>query len=201
MRPSQRLRLWAKRGPTSERAAAVVVALLVVALLAWIVVPGSDGGSVLDVTAGTGLGTRDVEVTDGVAGPVAPGGGSPTANTAGPAGGGGTGPTPALGDGGGATETTEPGETTPEGAAGGEVSACLSPSGSLRGVTDEEVHVAVALTEIVGPAANDVFDLPPPPSSRPTSRPSSPASTEMVASPAARSSPATSSPIPPTRAR
>jgi hypothetical protein len=160
MRPFQVFRLWVKRGPATERAAASAVALLVVALLAWIVVPSSEGDA-QDVTAAGGSGTGGVGVTDGVSGPAASGGGSATANAAGNSADGGTGPTPAL-DVGGAAAASEPGPTTPEGAASGEAPACASPSGTVRGVTDEEVHVAVALTEIVGPAANDVFDLPPP---------------------------------------
>ena len=157
MRPFQAFRLWLRRGPMSERAATLVVVLAVLALVAWMV-PGRDGASVQDVTVGTG----DVEVDDGAASPAGGTGGSPTPTAAAPAGAAGAGPAPAPGDDGSATETTEPVAAVTGGAPTGEGPGCPSPSGSLRGVSDREVHVAVALTEIVGPAANDVFDLPPP---------------------------------------
>src|SRR5207247_915729 len=39
---------------------------------------------------------------------------------------------------------------------------CVSPPGRAKGVTDKDITVAVALTQIVGPAANQLFDIPTP---------------------------------------
>ena len=38
----------------------------------------------------------------------------------------------------------------------------MSPPGKAKGVNDGEVRVAIALVDIVGPAGNSLFDLPPP---------------------------------------
>src|SRR5439155_15290809 len=39
---------------------------------------------------------------------------------------------------------------------------CVSPPGRVKGISDKEVKIAVALTQIIGPAANTLFDVPTP---------------------------------------
>src|SRR3982751_311127 len=68
MRPFQEFQLWARRAPTGERVAAGVATAIVIALLAWLLVPGSseratnisaDGGgsgASLGQTSGTAAG-------------------------------------------------------------------------------------------------------------------------------------------------
>jgi hypothetical protein len=163
MRPFQEFRLWARRAPVGERVSASVAALIVVALLAWLVVPDNDDASEVAVVggapaAGTGPTTGATDGTstgvgggDGGAAAPAPGAGG----GAGLAAGGGDGATGSDGSGGTGTGPAAPG--TP---------GCVSPPGEARGVTDDEVRVVVVLTEIVGPAANTLFDVPTPAEAR-----------------------------------
>jgi Periplasmic binding protein len=148
MRPFQELRLWARRAPVAERAAAGVAMLIAIALLAWLVVPDPDDAST-DVAAiggptapgsndATTTSTGDAAATDGGAG-----GGSTT-------GGDGTGGTGGSGGTGGAPSSQR----------------CVSAPGDAKGITDTEVRVTVVLTQIVGPAANTLFDVPTPAAAR-----------------------------------
>lgn len=165
MRPFQEFRLWARRAPVSERVTASVAMLIVVVLVGWLLVPerDDDADSALlasgpGVTAGSGASATTV--APGGAGDGATG----TANT----GGTGAAATPGVGGAGATGGSASPsgpasgGSSGGPGVATGASGGCVSPPGSARGVTDKEVRVAVALTEIVGPAANSVFDVPTP---------------------------------------
>jgi hypothetical protein len=164
MRPFQEFRLWARRAPASERVSAGVATLVVVVLIAWLLVPDSDGAAPGQVFAsgagGAAAGTVGTSATT-------------LASDGGGAGGPATAPSPAAGVGGGATGA--PGASsgapvTSGGPAGGgsatgagaAAQGCVSPPGSAKGITDKEVRVAIALTQIVGPAANTLFDVPTP---------------------------------------
>jgi hypothetical protein len=162
MRPFQEFRLWAKRAPVGERAATAVAAVIAVTLLAWLVVPEDDDATT-DVAAvgAPAAGAASAQGAGGtaptVAGGGAAGGGAPVA----PAAGGGSGAAPAAGGGGGAAPA--------EGGTGGAATAAEAPAcveGTAKGVTETEVRVVVALTEIVGPAANTLFDVPTPAEAR-----------------------------------
>jgi hypothetical protein len=171
MTPFQEFRLWARRAPAGERAFAGFAAVLALALLAWLLVPSGgddeteltafDGGSGSEVagdsTGGDGTGadagggtTPGAEA--GVVDDPAAGGSTPGAGAGGgdPGAGGGGGPeggTDAGGGGGGAGP-----------AAQGD--RCPPVQGEVRGVSDGEIKIAGILTNIVGPAANNLFGIP-----------------------------------------
>jgi hypothetical protein len=164
MRPFQEFRLWARRAPVIERAVAGVAMLIAIALLAWLVVPDADGAST-DLAA--------------IGGPDAPGSNEPTATStadlAGGDGGAGAGSTTGgggatgTGDGGAGAESTTGGGGAPgTGSSGGAPGSqgCVSPPGDAKGITDTEVRVTIVLTQIIGPAANSLFDVPTPAEAR-----------------------------------
>ena len=174
MRPFQEFRFWARRAPVGERVSAALAALIMVGLIAWLLVPEgdesseqlfasganvADGGSSAPASEGgdAGGGATTAPAGDGGA-PASEGGGAT---------GGDTGSGAASGDeSGGAVEPGGSGEGAApppaEGSAPAAAQGCVSPPGSMKGITDSEVRVAIALTEIVGPAANQLFDVPTP---------------------------------------
>jgi hypothetical protein len=173
MRPFQEFRFWARRAPLSERVTAAVAALVAVALIAWLLVPDRDDSagedvfaSGSDVAAGAGSGSSDTTASgivggDGAvvttpSGVAAPGVGG-RAGTGSSGGSGGSGDTSAA---------SSSGSGAPAASAAGADQGCVSPPGKAKGVTDTEVKVAIALTEIVGPAANSLFDVPTPAQAR-----------------------------------
>src|SRR5206468_7365017 len=101
VRPSQEFRFWLRRAPTGERVAAGVATLIAVALLAWLLVPGSGGGAT-NLAASGGAGASSAEGSgpgEGAGVPVAQGTGAAASGPgAGIVGGRGTG-----GQAGGAT--------------------------------------------------------------------------------------------------
>ena len=66
MRPCQEFRFWARRAPAAERISTSVAAVVVIALLAWLLVPGSGpkstnlaaSGGGISSEAGTGAGAN-----------------------------------------------------------------------------------------------------------------------------------------------
>ena len=171
MRPFQEFRLWAKRAPGGERVATGIAAVIVIGLLGWLLVPGSDEGAEVAAVGGapgvqTSQGGAAGAAAPGVPGAVGSdvGGGAPVDSLGGgapdpgaPAADGAVG-TAATGGGDPAAGAAEGGGAgTPAAAAG---QTCVS--GTAKGLTDKEVKVVVALTEIVGPAANSIFDIPTP---------------------------------------
>lgn len=170
MRPFQAFRYWARRAPVGERVGVGLAVVVVTSLLGWLLVPGPDSAGPGDLAA-TGAGATGAAAApsadempatftpgpDDAAGQPSQGPGAP----AGPLGtGGGGGRLPAT------TATTGPDRT--ESATGQPASGqgCVSPPGRAKGITPTEVRVAVALTEIVGPAANQLFDIPTPAQAR-----------------------------------
>lgn len=156
MRPVQRFRYWLRRAPAGERAGVGAAAAVVLALLVWSLAPGGTGtsetalttsGGIEQAGAGAAIGGDpaaglDHATTDGTsAGPGAPRDRQP------------------AGDGMGPTSAGAAGPVTPAGGGPG-AGGCQSPPGSARGITTDEVRVAVALTQIAGPAANGAFGLP-----------------------------------------
>lgn len=154
MRPFQEFRLWTRRAPIGERVSTGVAGLIVVALLAWLMVPDTDDGT----------DARSVVAGGAPAGPASPGAeptaveGGSEAGTAGGVEGAAVGAPGGGGAAGGARRAGGPGAAGPEG--------CVSPPGEAKGVTADEVRVVVALTEIVGPAANSLFSVPTPAEAR-----------------------------------
>jgi hypothetical protein len=151
MRPFQELRLWVHRAPVLERAAAGVAVLIVMGLLAWLVVPDREDTSDLAAVGGP--------TSDGAS--VGTAGDGATATDGGATGGDGRATTGSGGTGG---TTGSGGATGGAPAAGPAAKGCVQ--GTTKGISDSEVRVVVALTEIVGPAANTLFDVPTPAQAR-----------------------------------
>lgn len=149
MTPFLQFRLWLQRGPSSERVAAGLASVLLLALLVWAAVPLNGEGPSADVTLGAGAPTdgqvaSDQAVPGGAPGegPIEgagelgePGSASPTV-TSGPGGSGAAGPT--------------------EGTAGAEAGGdrCAGLKASDQGVSPTEVFVAVSVIELGGEIAN-----------------------------------------------
>ena len=156
MRPFQELRLWARRAPTRERVAAGVAMVIVMGLLVWLVVPDSEDSPTDLAAAGGPSLAEGSTATDGSTG------GADVEGTAD----GADGATTGSGGGGDTTGSGSSGGTGSGSAGGPGAQGCVSPPGSAKGITDTEVRVAVVLTQIVGPAANSLFDVPTPAEAR-----------------------------------
>lgn len=156
MTPLQEFRYWARRAPVSERAVAGIAGAIVVALLAWLLVPGPAQAPTEVVDAGT---APPQQVVAAGAGPEQPGGGEETVTTN-PAATGSTVPaTAARPAGPGRSEVAQSAGGGPAATLPADDGGCVSPPGSARGITPSEIRIAVTLTNIVGPAANSVFGV------------------------------------------
>jgi len=154
VRPSQEFRFWLRRAPTGERVAAGVATLIAVALLAWLLVPGSGGGATNLAASGGGAGASSAEGPGpgwGASVPVAQGTG---AATSGPAAGSASGR--GTGQAGGATSAAATPGSGPVGP------GCPPLAAGARGVTATQLKIAVMIVDIAGPAANSTFGLAPP---------------------------------------
>lgn len=167
MRPFQEFRYWTKRAPGSERAATAVAAAVALALLVWLLVPGDDDSETLAAIGGAPVSEGSDPIAPRDAGEAPADDGTPVSvDPAGDAGEGGG--VPDEGGGGGSLTPADSGGGSPTPADGGGGSGgAESPGGSCvpgtaKGLSDKEVKVVVALTEIVGPAANSIFDIPTP---------------------------------------
>lgn len=167
MKPFQEFRFWATRAPVGERVATAAAAVIVLSLLAWLVVPTDDESARVDTFAAGAAGSASAAATSvhGGVQPSTPGGAAASrgdgpgdetepgsaaaADDASTTGGGvGSGGTAGVSDGGGASSVRPAG--------------CVSPPGTAKGIGDNEVKIVVALTELLGPAGNVMFDIPPP---------------------------------------
>lgn len=143
--PFAAFRQWLRDATPASRASAAVAAILIAALLAWLLVPGTkeepsgqvDAGPAV-TTATTGAGSAVASTPDGVNG------------------------------GGASGAPTQPGSApAPNGSPAGSPTAvrssagCVSPPGSAPGISDSTIKIAVGNTEVIGPAGNDVFGIPP----------------------------------------
>jgi hypothetical protein len=166
------LRAWLRGASTSSRGLAAIGGALGLALLGWLLVPPGDeaprGATSVNAgapTASTIASPSDQSPNDDVAagpgaahggnGSAAPSSGAPTPVRGGQAPSSAT-PTPARGG-------PAPSSGTPTPARGGPApsSACASPPGASPGITGSEIKIAIGNTEIVGPAANGLFGIPP----------------------------------------
>lgn len=171
MSPFQQFRLWARRSPGGERAAAAVAAAAVLGALSWMVVPTQDHPGRVAATATAGAaGASAGPAQTGAGGASSQGVGSsgPAAGSGGAIGSG------APGDGGSGAAEASHSSPGPEGASptgagatsavssglNGTVAAgraCVSPPGGAPGVTATQIKIAVTLTNIFGPAGNETF--------------------------------------------
>ena len=155
MTPFQEFRLWARRAPAAERIGTSLVAVLAVALVGWMIVPGSASSnkSALSARGSTRSGQAQ---TTGSAASTADGSATGTNTPIQSAGTGGAG-----GGGGGGTGQRRWRNGGGHGRrARRRATSC--PTGNAPGVSDTEIKIAVTLTNVVGPAANSIFGIPTP---------------------------------------
>lgn len=157
MTPFQEFRLWLRRSPRGERAAAALATALVLSALGWVVVPSAS----TPTTAGHFAPSSPAEEQSGAAAaePI------PTSST----GAIGTATTSASGQSGsvvvrgpnsrtstsvesGGTQATAPARSAPG-------SDCAAASNSVKGITQTSVKIGVALIDLAGPAANSLFGI------------------------------------------
>jgi hypothetical protein len=143
--PFQEFRLWLRTSPASERAVAGIGAALAVALLAWLLVPGSS-----DSSAGVAAGPAAASSVG------AAGSGPATTAVTTPTGGvtAGAPATPGVTVPSSGPAVAAPAPTSPSGAP-----ASTCPTGSATGVSGGTVKLAFGLTSIQGPVANGIFGI------------------------------------------
>lgn len=165
MTPFQEFRYWSRRAPSSERVAAGIASVVVLALLGWMLVPGgshstplaaSGGGSGGQGAIGAGTGGGTAGVTAQSVGGASSASGGVGASQTGAAGGGPVGGTSGASASGGPSG----GPGAAGGTASGPAGACPAGGGGVSGISATEIKVAVTLTNIVGPAANSAFGVP-----------------------------------------
>lgn len=153
MSPFLQLRVWWREAPGPERQIAMVAMALVVALVAWALVPGDtaeDEGALVSSGAPAG-GAGPVTTVEGAGAPSIASGGGDVA------------PSGATATGGaGAAESA----TAPTGAAGAPAAAssggtaaaqsCSGLGNSDQGVTATQVHLGVGIFDLGGSAGNQV---------------------------------------------
>jgi hypothetical protein len=162
----QQFRLWARRAPAAERVFAGLGAALVVTVAAWLLVPpggGPTNGSSVASGSGAGAGggagsPSGAGAQPGVAAsPGSASAGGALAGTSSPAGAAGT-----VAGGGPNSGTGAPGGPAAGTAGPSPSGGCVSPPGTDGGVSAGQIKIAVITVNIVGPAANSTFGLPPP---------------------------------------
>jgi len=154
MRPCQEFRFWARRAPTGERIAAGAAAALVIALVAWMLVPGSERGATSLAAAGGGLGATAGGRSDtgaGAAGSAAQAAGRAAAGSS------------AGGAAGAAGNASGPAGASSTGGGSGPVGpGCPPLAAGTKGVSATQIKLAVMLVDIAGPAADSTFGIAPP---------------------------------------
>ena len=152
MRPFQVFRVWARRAPLTQRAGAGIAAVIVVALVGWLLVPDDEQSSDSVSTFGD---TTNTTLSSGEPGVGAPGDAS---SPDGSSDGGST----SSGGSGSSTGAGRPGTTLAGQTATTVAGGCTPPPAKGQGITDKEIKVAVILTEIGTGAANSMFGIDPP---------------------------------------
>ena len=153
MTPTQQFRLWARRAPTPERAAVGIATVVVIALLAWLLAPGSGSGATkLASGGGAAASGGEAAVVGGASGAAgAQGGASAAAGTGAASGSGGT----------AAASAAQAAGTN--GGAGGHVGpGCPPVAPGTKGVSATQMKLAVMLVDVAGPAADSTFGIAPP---------------------------------------
>jgi hypothetical protein len=151
MGPFAEFREWLRTASAGSRVLAAIGAGLAVAAAAWLMVPSDDpaDSAAVEVSAPPASGAtatpepaggEDASATSPAGGSVA---GQPAASSDAPA--------------GPATATPGAAPAASSASSGG----CVSPPGSAPGISSSEIRIAIGNTEVVGPAANDLFGIPP----------------------------------------
>ena len=146
MRPFDELRTWAQGAPTGERGLTVVAMTLAAVVVGALLIPESAPG-VDEVAVTGGASVVQEQAISAEAGPTIS---TPVPNQA----------STDLADAVPSRQQTTRADGGGVPSAGSDAaSSCTSPPGRARGIVDGEVRIAIALTEIVGPAANQVFNV------------------------------------------
>jgi hypothetical protein len=140
-------RRWATTAGTAERARAAVAALVALALGVYLLVPAQRPRTEA-ASAGNGGGVR----ASGT--PSAPG------QSTAPAAGAAVSVTPSSAPAGGASVSQSSASSAGVPASPVAGGRCVSPPGQAHGVTASQIKIAIALTQVLGPAANSVFGIP-----------------------------------------
>ena len=178
MTPFQEFRLWVRRAPAGERGAASVAALVVLALLVWVLIPGSGGSAAsasgfapvpgaTSSTSGTAAGSGIPGTGTGTG--TGSGGGTGTGTGTGTGSGSGTGTGTSTGNSG--TGSTGSGKSAKTGTSQGSSNtstptptasavSCPNSSGSVNGVTSSQITIAAVLASLGGGGLNPVFGVP-----------------------------------------
>lgn len=170
MTPLQQLRVWFRRASAGARATSIAAAVIVVALVGWLVTPVHHG------SGSTNLQSSGGGVAGGASGAVAAGsgggspGGSAGGSVVGSTGGAGTSSgggaasasVPSSGGGGGASLAGGAAGPVQSVTGGGPGAASQCPAGGDQGVTATQVSVAVTIINIAGAAGNGALGVPSP---------------------------------------
>jgi hypothetical protein len=145
--PFLRFRVWCRRGPTGERIATAVTAVLLAGLLVWMLAPLTPSDEQPETIAGStaATGAAAAPASEGTQGPVTTVAATPSAGGA--ASSTGALPVPAAPTGGGTTSA----------AAG--TDRCAGVSATDQGVTKGEIFVAVSVINLAGQLGNELFGL------------------------------------------
>ncbi|MHB8465964.1 MAG: type 1 periplasmic-binding domain-containing protein [Acidimicrobiales bacterium] len=160
MTPSMQFRLWLREAPGGERLAAGIGALVLAALIAWVVVP-TNGRSSSGLLAANGASSLSAGSAGAgaVAGTVA---GQTRAQPNRDAGGTGTGSsqTGGAGPAGPGGQVVDNGGPAQASASRGGTSGCPTGSSPSTGVTATQLHVGIALVALAGSVGNTTFAVP-----------------------------------------
>lgn len=151
--PFAEFREWLRSAPTTSRASTAAAAAMGIALVAWLLVPSSDDPADVDtVVQADGSATTATSTADlGASSPVGPTR-SPTVGSGGDASSVAAPPT-------GTTVPNPTGPATPLPTAPS--TGCTSPPGTAPGISATQIKIAIGNTEVIGPAGNDLFGIPP----------------------------------------
>jgi len=161
MTPFHQFQVWLRRAGIGQRATAGAAALLICALLAWMVMPSGGGDGALQVGAVGSTGTPSAPGATGASG--APGGAGADAATATPGADPAAGAAPGAAPAGGApapVAAPPPGQPGAGEGTGGQAATC--PPGTGPGATERQVDVAITLINIAGAAGNGTLGVPSP---------------------------------------
>ena len=143
-RPFPEFREWLRRGSPASHALAAIAGTVGIVLFVWLLVPPS---------ADDGTGGVDAVQAGGSVSTVAPTA-SPDSIPAGAAG------NPAGGAAASIAAAPEPGTSPASQTSSGGSGGCVSPPGTAPGISTSAIKIAIGNTEVIGPAANDLFGIP-----------------------------------------
>ena len=151
--PFAEFREWLHSASTASRTSTAAAAALVIALVAWLLVPSSDDdpADIDTVVQADGSVTTPGSIAD-------PGVSSPGDAPESPSLGSSDDPSSVAAAPTGTTVANAPGAADPTAIAPS--TGCPSPPGTAPGITATQIKIAIGNTEVIGPAGNDLFGIP-----------------------------------------